>query len=764
MNSWIAALVFLVATGVVLAAATPLAAQEKPFSDRAVADAIAKGVEFLYSRQKEDGSWEETNTRFVVGPTALACYAMLESGQALSNPDLKKGLAWLAAAKTDRTYELALRANVWQLAQRQSPAVYRKLLAADVSKLLTSTLDGAFDYDSTGKPASSTWDNSNSQYALLGVWAGARGGVEIPAEFWKLAQRHWLSNQNADGGWGYSKQNGNSTGTMTAGGLASLFICAEQINAGEFLKCAGQSDYKPASAGMAVLKRDFAAMATGRIRCGIGDRFYYLYAVERVGLASGYKYLGDADWYTLGATTLINSQDKAGGWQDQTEAIDSGPEVSTSFAILFLARGRHAVLFNKLRYDGDWNCRPRDMSFLTKWISNTFETTVNWQLVDFDVPVEEWHDAPILYFSGSKTPTFSEGDIDKLRRYVLQGGTIFSCAECDGKEFTAGMRTMLGKLFPQYSLKPIGLDHPLYTRKTHFQLQKDLRLSVMTNGVRPLVIHCESDLPLAWQANAVKTMKPQFQVAANVFMYATDKGMMHHRASRRWPAQPTVTYNGSVKVIRLKWDGNWNPEPLALERLGRLMGEQTGVKLDALAPVPIKSLLTTAADVALLGGTGTLKANAADAAAIQAFVAKGGTIVIDAAGGDEKFADSAVALLEDLFGEDALEPLPANSPIYNVASVADGKIGKLRFRQATNRRLVSPKSPLLQAISIAARGGQIRPALLFSREDLTFAGLVGYESFNVDGYWPGRDLDGSAYRLMRNILLVAAGKDKEQAK
>ncbi len=194
----------------------------------------------------------------------------------------------------------------------------------------------------------------------------------------------------------------------------------------------------------------------------VGDIYYLFYGVERVGLASGYKYFGTAYWFQLGAAKLLASMrpiktDAAGnltggGW---TGGV-GGTDVTTSFALLFLVRGRNAVLFNKLEFPSmgpankpvltDWRCRPRDLAMLTNWLGQQFESSLNWQIINLKVPVKEWHDAPILYISGSLEPTITPQDIAKLRQYVLQGGMIFSCTECGGAPFSQGIRNVYKQL------------------------------------------------------------------------------------------------------------------------------------------------------------------------------------------------------------------------------------------------------------------------------------------------------------------------------
>ena len=290
-------------------------------------------------------------------------------------------------------------------------------------------------------------DNSNSQYGLLGVWAAARDEKieDIPQTYWQLVLTHWLNGQFEDGGWGYSANTGSrrsqvgaATGTMTCAGIASVLVCEDNLNSDDYLHCkAGQSaGAKSAQAGLDWLEKNFEkTTGAGWVGSGLG---YYYYGVERVGLASGMKCFGSIDWYNTLCTKVLATQGEDGAWSGARAsrpqrpvrpggAEDPEPEpnpkslsgqavVETAYHLLFLIRGHAPVLFNKLQFsslegprtvDSDWNCRPRDLSHLCAWLGRNFEQTFNWQVVNFKTPVSQWHDAPILYISGSRNPDFT---------------------------------------------------------------------------------------------------------------------------------------------------------------------------------------------------------------------------------------------------------------------------------------------------------------------------------------------------------------------
>ena len=60
---------------------------------------------------------------------------------------------------------------------------------------------GMWSYPKPGAP--NVGDNSNTQFALLGLYEAERAGVPVNDKIWRLALNHWQKSQNPDGSWGY---------------------------------------------------------------------------------------------------------------------------------------------------------------------------------------------------------------------------------------------------------------------------------------------------------------------------------------------------------------------------------------------------------------------------------------------------------------------------------------------------------------------------------------------------------------------------------
>ena len=159
-------------------------------------------------------------------------------------------------------------------------------------------------------------DNSNTQYALLGLNAAREAGVTVRPEVWMLSRTYFELSQNRDGGWGYTPRHKQSTASMTCAGISSLILTGsrryeslEHLQ-GETIRDCGKGGYNPNLArGIDWLANHFDV----KQNFGNGQqwKFYYLYALERAGRLAGVRFFGQNDWYRLGAEEIVQRPEPA---------------------------------------------------------------------------------------------------------------------------------------------------------------------------------------------------------------------------------------------------------------------------------------------------------------------------------------------------------------------------------------------------------------------------------------------------------------------
>ena len=222
-------------------------------------------------------------------------------------------------------------------AQKEKPRVVRKLA-------IKKQRDGG-----------ASGDNSNTQYAALGLRACFDAGIMIPEETIALAVR-WLNESahaieggdkvgaNAVGtgpgetpgkpqGWAYKGAGeGEPYGSMSAGAVGALTIYDYMT----------KKDWKRdpiVKNGMAWLGNHFAVNNNP----GKGGEWlhYYLYGIERAGVLFGTDKMGTHDWYAEGAKFLIDTQQGSGAWTGREATWD------TCFAILFLKKATKPLVASK---------------------------------------------------------------------------------------------------------------------------------------------------------------------------------------------------------------------------------------------------------------------------------------------------------------------------------------------------------------------------------------------------------------------------------
>lgn len=726
--------------GLALLALGARAAGQEAVDPPAGIDAAATTAgEFLKARIGPDGmvagEYPKDNPRYG-GRTGLCAYALLSARVPGNDPALARALAWLRGAKLSGVYATAMRAGALATLDNK---LDRSQLTSDAKWLVEAArADGSYTYAPPAGPDAGVYDNSNSQLAVLGVWEAWRRGVDVPAAYWRKVETYWRTAQQADGGWGYFAPppglRGNSYGSMTAAGLATLFICQDVLYRDRFTLCREQELSGPISRGMEWLAKRFDV--TGNPGKGVEWQQYWLYSLERAALASGWRDFGGYDWYALGAAELLSEQGRDGSFSDGPVETRIEP---TAFALLFLGHGRNPVVINKLRYPGLWNTRPRDAANLAAFQYEALERSAAWQVVDVEAMSRGWDDAPILYISGAGPCRFSDLQMQKLRDFALRGGLIVSEAACSNGAFTLDMQALYRRMFPAWPLARLGDDHEIYTH--HFKPTDVGGLLGVSNGIRLLAIHSPQELSLDLQLGPLPGRRKSFELLTNAGILATDRGKLPARGQRRWPA-PSLSVGGTiVPVARLDHEGNANPEPLAWERL-TLVAARYGVQLDFSPGTPPASLRKDRWPVAVITGTKAFTLTKDDLTGVRQYLASGGTLVVLAAGGSGEFFQAAKNQLLPLTGAEQLQPLPQKPLLAGPI-----KIDAVHYRDSFALTL----PPLLRTehrLTTALLNG--RPAIVFCKEDAV-AGLLGYEGYRIPGY-----TGPSATALVTNVITLAA--------
>lgn len=309
-----------------------------------------KALDFIRSQQATDGSW--TYPSHDVGITALCTLALIENGTAIYDTVVDKGYRYVRknAPEQKSTYDIAL--GILLLARvgdRQDRPIIRALGA----KLLAGqTTSGGWSYSCPNVDATvlqdlkrldrkdGPGDNSNTQFAVLGLWVASRYGVPIDDAMKDVGAR-FVNTQNEDGGWGYTikdKEPTPSGPAMTPAGLFCLTVARAtkiraQLKERSAVASTGEKETLLSDPKYA---KGLKQVGTYAKQIGPGSARYFIWAIERIGVLLGQEKLaGEVDWFKQGAGALLKSQKEDGSWpSDKPESALA----DTCFASLFLRK------------------------------------------------------------------------------------------------------------------------------------------------------------------------------------------------------------------------------------------------------------------------------------------------------------------------------------------------------------------------------------------------------------------------------------------
>lgn len=360
----------------------PALAQDPDVDQAKVDAAIKKGIEFLRTQMggldaPQGGSGTPGFQHISrLNSSELVLWTFVHAGVPDSDDDFQKLFKKMLEDKLEQTYNVSFQALIleevnrvkyqWRIQQcaqflvdnqcRNGQWSYGAEVPLDhippVENKDVATGGGGSakppEKDKAGKPkvvktvrveqrqfAQEFGDNSNSQYAALGLRACHDAGVILPDKVLKLGEQHWRKAQNKDSGWGYNATANmeGSYGSMSAGAIGSLCIYLYML----------KKDWKrdaDAIRGLEWLAKNFTVSKNPSAPQSIASQmlYYYLYALERAGMLYGTETMGTHKWYPEGANFLLKAQQQNGSWSALGQTAGMNAVWDTCWAILFLRR------------------------------------------------------------------------------------------------------------------------------------------------------------------------------------------------------------------------------------------------------------------------------------------------------------------------------------------------------------------------------------------------------------------------------------------
>lgn len=738
-----------------------------------VRTAIDRGVEFLKRQQGPDGSWPD-RPGFPGAVTALCTLALLQSGMPVEDPVIQRALTYLRhpSLKPERTYAVALQTMALAAAEPQKdlPLLRRNVKWLEENQIREGRR-GAWSYPGVGG------DNSNSQFAMLALHEAERVGVKVGRRVWTTAYDYWIQSQNRDGSWGYFEGQ-PGTGSMTSAGITSVIIASGQLHRGDaevlgghVQCCRPQEDNTAVQRGLQWLANHWSTTSNPP-----GDKtwlFYYWYALERVGRMTNNRFVGQHDWYREIAQELVSGRyrDRLSGYWKGDSGSESNPVIATSFALLFLTKGRRPVAIAKLKHEpgGDWNRHRSDVHHLLQFVEQQWKMELTWQVVDAaQATADDLAQSPVIFISGRDGLTFTDQQVQQLREFVQRGGYILADATCEGEEFDHAFHQLIDRLFPEpeYELQPLPPDHAVYhafvpvdpTRFPLWGVNYACRTSVFYS---PKNLSCYWELARprrdeAWPSTVEDDVQTALHVGINVLQYATNRELKYKYevpARSQEPGKPEAVQRARLYIAKLRHSGGWDVAPAALGNLLRTLNRVANLRVAAgqgdRRDFPPSDDRLFDYHLVFMHGRSRFQLQPQEVEHLRVFLERGGILFADAVCGSAEFGQAFREQMRAIFPDKPLERIPTGDALFS------DRFGGYDLRTVQRRdpagrcpgglrSIVRKVEPELWGIRMGERWG-----VIFSPYDLSCA-LENQGALDCKGYLPE-----DAQKLGINVVLYS---------
>lgn len=348
-------------------------------------DAIDHGVEYLL-HQVSTAGWTPTD-KYRAGYLAVQLYALLKSDVSYLHSGLLAALGQLRSFRHEKVYSVAISIMAYDAVldqmesdarSNENPARYLRVRspfgAREIRRWMQSGVDwlvqskvrtrGVWTYGRASRrktPSETTYDHSNTQFAVLALGMAARRKLPMAPSLWQEVADHFVMAQQATGprstarpkfraagqkqrhgtkterrtpeaearGWAYRELELSSrvSFSMTSAGQSSLLLALENL---------GNTRNAQRNAVEKAVRDGYAWLGTYlEKKTRLRNDTYALYSLEKVGDIGNVESFGNVRWFQRGARVLLSSQGSAGQWGKEGSTPSRH---KTALALLYLGR------------------------------------------------------------------------------------------------------------------------------------------------------------------------------------------------------------------------------------------------------------------------------------------------------------------------------------------------------------------------------------------------------------------------------------------
>jgi hypothetical protein len=368
---------------------------------------------------------------------------------------------------------------------------------------------------------------------------------------------------------------------------------------------------------------------------------------------------------------------------------------------------------------------------------------------------------PVLYLTGwTPMPHLSDTMIEKLRRYLYDGGTLVIHAQCGRKEFTDSARREIARMLPNRQLAALDGDSPLF--HAYFDIsqmrvrngKEDFKtmppyLEGVYLGCRPAIIFSPIDLNCGWDVD-------QFPIEGGVLYHQDDAvqlgvnilttALADFQYARAWGTekiyhQQDDKTRDQLVIAQVMHAGDWDPTPHAMPNLMKYIAKNTTLNVQfKRETVDLANVEIHKHPVLYMTGLRDFTLTKEQVAQLRTYLSGGGVLVADAGAGSKAFDVAFRREIARVLPNNELKMLPVDSPLYQMPFAVKG-VEYTDMVKAQDRGL---NAPTLMGATVDGQLAVIYSAYSLSNgwEQLGFAYNRGYS-------------DSDALRIGVNIFSYA---------